>query len=171
MNCIKPFSFLGQFSFYMQKFSRSGLSNYDQSEERYISPTYPLIDGKTRLYIYLISGLLSKTDYYVIYEQNLNAFCLHSKMADLSAYRDQQFRVIIFPLIFKFILLNKLLFQGLTIFILPSRFLGHSRRVRKKVGNEFDIVRGKFVVLHNGRTDLRVILASWGPKKDHHGTR
>lgn len=109
--------------------------------------------------------------FYVIYERQLNAFCLQSKMADLSAYRDQQFKVIIFPLIFKFTLLNKLLFQGLTIFVLLSGFLGHARRVRKKVGNECDIVRGKFVVLHNGRTDLRVILASWRPKKDHYGTR
>ena len=30
----KTFSFLGQFSFYMQKFSRSGPSKYDQTEEQ-----------------------------------------------------------------------------------------------------------------------------------------
>ena len=162
MNCKKTFSFLGQFSFFLQKFSRSGLSKYDQTEEQ---------STETRACIKLDQWFTIQNGFYVIYEQQLNGFCLQSKMADLSAYRDQQFRVIIFPLIFKFTLLNKLLFQGLTIFVLLTRFLGHSRRVRKKVGNEFDIVRGKFVVLHNGRTDLRVILASWGPKKDHYGTR
>lgn len=169
MNCKKTFSFLGQFSFYMQKFSRSGLSTW--STWRSKQTIHILLSTEKRACTCIWSVVYYPNGFYVIYERKLNAFCLHSKMADLSAYRDQQFRVIIFPLIFKFTLLNKLLFQGLTIFVFPSRFLGHSRRVRKKVGNEFDIVRGKFVVLHNGRTDLRVILASWGPKKDHYGTR
>ena len=162
MNCKKTFSFLGQFSFFCRNFQDLGCQSTIKlkNNRRKNAPVYvfdqwfPIQNG-----------------FYVIYEQKLNGFCLQSKMADLSAYRDQQFRVIIFPLIFKFTLLNKLLFQGLTIFVLLTRILGHSRRVRKKVGNEFDIVRGKFVVLHNGRTDLRVILASWGPKKDHYGTR
>ena len=159
MNCKKTFSFLGEFSFFCRNFQDLGCQSTIKLKNN---------RRKNAPVSNWISGLLSKT---VSTSYMNNSFCLQSKMADLSAYRDQQFRVIIFPLIFKFTLLNKLLFQGLTIFVLLTRILGHSRRVRKKVGNEFDIVRGKFVVLHNGRTDLRVILASWGPKKDHYGTR
>ena len=162
MNCKKTFSFLGEFSFFGRNFQDLGCqSTIKLKNNRRKNAPVDVFD----------QWFTIQNGFYVIYEQKLNGFCLQSKMADLSAYRDQQFRVIIFPLIFKFTLLNKLLFQGLTIFVLLTRILGHSRRVRKKVGNEFDIVRGKFVVLHNGRTDLRVILASWGPKKDHYGTR
>ena len=168
MNCKKKhFHFKGNSLFICRNFQHLGCPSTIKLKNN----TYPLIDGKTRLYMYLISGLLSKTVSTSYMNESWSVFFVQSKMADLSAYRDQQFKVIIFPLIFKFTLLIKLLFQGLTICVLPCRFLGHARRVRKKVGNECDIVRGKFVVLHNGRTDLRVILASWGPKKDHYGTR
>lgn len=49
-------------------------------------------------------------------------------------------------------------------------FLGHSQRARKSARNQCDIVRWKSVILHNGRTDLRVILPGWGLKKDYNGT-
>ena len=171
MNFKKAFTFLGQFSLFCRNFQDLGCQSTIKARNDTDPPIHVLLSTEKRArtciwsVVYypkrFLRHIWTTAEWFLFAEQNGGPQRL-SRPAVQSDY---------FPLIFKFTLLNKLLFQSLTIFVLLTRFLGHSRRVRKKVGNEFDIVRGKFVVLHNGRTDLRVILASWGPKKDHYGTR
>ena len=91
-----------------------------------------------------------------------------NKMAELSAYRDQHFRVIIvFPFPFSF---NCWASQWIKALIFVLLALGFTQWSRKDVSNEWYIVRGKSLILHNRGTNSRVIFAGWRLEKDCYGT-
>lgn len=92
-------------------------------------------------------------------------------MAELSAYRDQHYKVISFSFDLKSSLLTSYWMKASFWSFTHSFTPGNTRRARKKVGNKLDFVCGKFVVLHNRRTDTRVVFACWRPEKDHYGSR
>lgn len=93
---------------------------------------------------------------------------LCNKMAELSAYRDQHFRVIIvFPFPFSF---NCWASQWIKALIFVLLALGFTQWSRKDVSNEWYIVRGKSLILHNRGTNSRVIFAGWRLEKDCYGT-
>lgn len=91
-------------------------------------------------------------------------------MAELSAYRDQHFRVGIHSRVFfshhdsDVTLSNKLKFLLCLVVV-----IGHSRRAGKSARNQFDIVCRESVFLHYGRTDLWVIRSRRRLKKDYNG--